>query len=260
MNLPTLEQPMLFLSDAHLGGFSTEENQRIESDLIQLINYCQRNEVRISILGDLFDYWMEYPNHVPEVGKRLLDRFEDFNRALGPTLFITGNHDNWTRDHLRDRGFYLEHEDYFFSLNGKKIMTLHGDGLTDNEHNLERPVTHKLLRNEKFLDIFQRLLSPETGLKTMKYFSRFNRFVEWQSDKSAKLNTWAKEQLKTSDIDFILCGHDHKPRQKQFPFGTYINLGTFYKHKTMAYCNNDVISLVCWEPKTQSLTQFETTS
>lgn len=251
---------MLFLSDAHLGGFSTEENARIESELIQLINYCQRNDIRMTILGDLFDYWMEYPDHVPQLGKKLLERFQDFNNQLGPTLFITGNHDNWTRDHLTQRGFYLEHESYFYSLDDQKIMTLHGDGLSDGRHNLERPIMHKVLRNKKFLDFFQRVLSPKAGLKTMKYFSRFNRFVEWKSDQSQKLDCWAKQQLKKSDIDFILCGHDHIPRRKQFPFGTYINLGTFYKHKTMAYCNNDVISLVCWEPETQSLTQFETTS
>jgi len=260
MDYPTIEQPILFLSDVHLGGFSERENARIESELIQLINYCQRNNIRIAILGDLFDYWMEYPDHVPKLGKRLLNRFENFNKNYGPSLFITGNHDNWTRNHLIKKGFYLEHEHYFFSLNGHRIMTLHGDGLSDAKHNLSRPLMHKLLRNEKFLEIFQQLFPPRAGIKIMKYFSRLSRFMNSESEKAHKLDCWAKEQLLTTNIDIILCGHDHSPRQKHFPFGTYINLGTFYKHKTMAYCNNDVISLVRWEPDMQSLKQFETTS
>ncbi len=131
MDKPSLEQPVLFISDAHLGGFSKEENDRIETELIRLIDYCQTNRIRIAILGDFFDYWMEYPNHVPELGKKLLDRFESFNKEFGPTLYITGNHDNWTRDHLPQRGFYVRHDQYEFSINGKKIMALHGDGLTD---------------------------------------------------------------------------------------------------------------------------------
>jgi len=260
MESPVLDQPMLFLSDIHLGGFSEEENARIQSELTQLINYCQRNGIRMAILGDLFDYWMEYPDYTPKLGKKLLDRFEAFNRKLGPTLFITGNHDNWTRDHLKSRGFYLEHETFFFAFNDKKLMTLHGDGLSNSNHGLRRPLMHRILRNKKFLDTFQFLFDPQTGIKTMKYFSRLTRFMDSDTNKTQKLDSWANRQLQKKDIDIILCGHDHHPRQKQFPFGTYINLGTFYKHHTMAYCNNNVISLVCWEPKKQSLTQFETTS
>ena len=60
-----------------------------------------------------------------------------------------------------------------------------------------------------------------------------------------------------SDIEVILTGHDHIPRRKQFPFGTYINLGTFYNHQTMVYYNNDGFSLVCWRPELQTLKKFE---
>ncbi|MGD8426085.1 MAG: metallophosphoesterase family protein [Balneolaceae bacterium] len=260
MAQPTFEQPMLFLSDVHLGGFSEPENERIESELIQLINYCHRNEIRIAILGDLFDYWMEYPGYVPEIGKNLLNRFEAFNNDLGPTLFVTGNHDNWTRGHLKKRGFHLEHEHYLFTISNKKIMTLHGDGLSEKNHNLSRPILHRMLRNEKFIHFYQRLLPPKAGIKMMKYFSRFTRFMERESSRTEKLNTWAEEQLRKTNTDIILCGHDHQPRRKQFPFGTYINLGTFYSHKTMAYCNNNAISLVCWEPVQQSLKQFDKTN
>lgn len=260
MEKPVLQPPILFISDAHLGGFSQEENERIESEFIQLLNYCQRNDIRLAILGDLFDYWMEYPNFVPEVGQRLLDRFEDFNNALGPTLFITGNHDNWTLDHLTKRGFYVDHEYYIFAVNGDTIMTLHGDGLTDYSYNLERPLMHQILRNKYFIKLYRSLLPPQQGIRLMKYFSRLTRRFDEGPQKAQKLNEWANQQLENSETDIILCGHDHIPRRKQFAFGTYINLGTFCHHRTMAYYNNDGISLVCWEPDMQSLNQFDTTS
>lgn len=257
MDVPALNSPLLFISDIHLGGFSESQNARIQSELIQLINYCQRNDIRIAILGDLFDYWMEYPNAVPQLGKSLLDRFEAFNKQMGPTLFITGNHDNWTRAHLSNRGFYLVHEDYVFHLDDKQFLTLHGDGLADPVHNLERPLIHRFLRSPSFVKFFQTVFPPKMGIAIMKYFSRITRQMDWNPQKEKKLNNWAKNQLKSNKHDFILCGHDHIPRKKQFPFGTYINLGTFYEHRTMAFYNNNEMNLVCWEVNSQTLKQFK---
>jgi len=257
MNSPALQLPLLFISDVHLGGFSDTKNERIESELIQLINYCQRNGIRLAVLGDLFDYWMEYPEVVPKLGNKLLDRFEDFNRQLGPTLYITGNHDNWTRNHFKDRGFYLVHEHYQFNIDDKEVLALHGDGLANPKYKLKRPLMHRILRNPQFIKLFQRIFPPQTGNTIMKYFSRITRKMDWDTRKEDQLNNWAKHQLKNSDIEVILTGHDHIPRRKQFPFGTYINLGTFYNHQTMVYYNNDGFSLVCWRPELQTLKKFE---
>jgi len=258
MNSPALQPPLLFISDVHLGGFSKQENQRIESELIQLVNYCQRNNIRLVILGDLFDYWMEYPNFVPKVGEKLLDRFKNFNRVLGPSLYITGNHDNWTLDHFQNVGFHVEHEQHTLSLADNSIMILHGDGLSKKKYNLPRPMMHRILRNASFVKLFQSLFPAQTGIRLMKNFSKFTRKFDEGPQKAKILNKWAQNHLKNNDIDIILCGHDHIPRRKQFTFGTYINLGTFYHHRTMAYYNNEDISLVCWKPATQSLTQFDT--
>ncbi|MEL7834349.1 UDP-2,3-diacylglucosamine diphosphatase [Fodinibius sp. Rm-B-1B1-1] len=257
MDGPALNPPLLFISDVHLGGFSKSRNARIQSELIQLINYCQRNDIRIAILGDLFDYWMEYPNTIPKLGKSLLDRFETFNKQMGPTLFITGNHDNWTRDHLSNRGFYLVHEDYVFHLDDKQFLTLHGDGLADPAYKLERPLMHRFLRAPSFVKFFQSLFPPNIGIAIMKHFSRITRKMDWDPQKEKKLNNWAKTQLKSNNHDVILCGHDHIPRKKQFPFGTYINLGTFYEHRSMVYYNKNEINLVCWEVNSQTLKQFK---
>ncbi|MGM0545688.1 MAG: UDP-2,3-diacylglucosamine diphosphatase [Bacteroidota bacterium] len=255
MDSPTLQQPLLFISDAHLGGFSETENARIESELIQLINYCQRNGIQLAVLGDLFDYWMEYPNFVPELGKRLLNRFEQYNNEMGPTLFITGNHDNWTRNHLKKRGFYVVHNYFRFQINGQSVLTLHGDGLPDQSYQLKRPPLHRLLRNKHFVKLFQKIFAPKVGIGIMKYFSRLTRKIDWDPNKKMKLNNWAKKHLTQSDISLILCGHDHIPREEHFPFGTFINLGTFYQDRTMALYNNNAISLVCWEANTQTLKQ-----
>lgn len=248
---------MLFISDVHLGGFSSEENNRIESELIQLINYCQRNDIRIAILGDLFDYWMEYPNYAPEIGQKMLKRFESFNKDMGGTLYITGNHDNWTRNYLKNRGFNIEHEQVKLFVNGDSILVMHGDGLSDPKYDLPRPFMHQLLRNEKFINFYQKLFPPKAGITIMKYLSRLNRLLNSNSQNTEKLNQWTQQKLDKTDFDIIICGHDHVPRQKQFTFGTYINSGSFFKDHTMAYYNKGKISLVFWESRLQTLEPFD---
>ncbi len=256
MSTPTFQQPMLFISDVHLGGFSSEEDERIESELIQLVNYCQRNNIRIAVLGDLFDYWMEYPDYVPQIGQKLVKRFSVFNKEMGGTLFITGNHDNWTGDYLKDHGFIIEHENVTFSLNGESIMVMHGDGLSDTKYDLPRPIMHRLLRNRHFINFYQNLFPPKAGITVMKYFSRLNRLIS-RNPNTKKLNRWARKELEQTNHDIIICGHDHVPRHKRFTFGTYINLGTFYKDHTMAFYNNERISLVTWRSQIQSLEPFD---
>lgn len=251
------EQKILFLSDAHLGGFSKTQNQQIESSLLQLIDYCEHHSYRIFILGDLFDYWMEYPSHVPALGQTLLRRFSEYNREVGSSLFITGNHDNWTRGHFEAVGFEVEPDYRAIPLDSRNVLLLHGDGLLDEDKEITRPLMHRLLRNSSFVRWYQKILPAKAGLKLMKYFSRFNRYFEAYRSDIKKMNKWAELQLKTSELDVIICGHDHMPRMKNFSFGTFINLGTFYRHRTLAVYNKGKFSLVVWDDVARELKTFD---
>lgn len=245
----------LFISDAHLGGFSPSINRRVELELIDLIDFCETNNYEIHILGDLFDYWMEYPNYKPELAKDLLLRFDNYNRDTGSTLYITGNHDNWTNGYFKTIGFEVESNHRFLHLDEKKVMLLHGDGLDDPSFGLHRPLFHRLLRNSTFIKIYQTLLPPAAGLQVMKKFSRIARARE-VDETEKNLNKWAEKELERSDTDFIICGHDHTPRILEFGFGTFINLGTFYEHHTVAEYNNGNFSLVTWNPTAGQLQPF----
>lgn len=250
-------QKLLFLSDVHLGGFSKKENERIERELIHLIDYCQENRIKIYILGDLFDYWMEYRGHVPEVGKKVRERFLRYNGEFGPTIYITGNHDNWTKSYLEDIGFTL-HQDYVeITIDDKQILLLHGDGLPSTGGVIQRPLMHRILRNERFVKTYQKIFSPDAGLWVMKWFSRMNRlFGKIRIDPST-LDQWAKSYLRETKTDLILSGHDHIPREKRFSFGTYLNLGTFYKHNTAVLYNNNYLGLVVWNDGLKEFSNYD---
>lgn len=255
MKTEASENKLLFISDVHLGGFSRSENKLIEKRLIRFIDFCENNDYKIHILGDLFDYWMEYPNYKPGVGENLLERFHAYNYRTGPTLYITGNHDNWTNGYFKTLGFEVERNHRFLQVNGKKVMLLHGDGLENPTFDLQRPLFHRLLRDSRFIKLYQTVLPPAAGIKVMKNFSRLARARE-VSETEKNLNNWAQNELERRETDLIICGHDHTPRMLRFSFGTFINLGTFYEHQTVATYNNREFSLVVWDDATGNLKPF----
>lgn len=249
----------LFLSDVHLGGFSPSRNESLEKELINLIDYAEENEYQLFVLGDLFDYWMEYPDHIPGLGREVLMRFKAYNRSFGPTLYITGNHDSWTNGYFSETGFDVERDFRILELPGKNVLLLHGDGLADGAFDYPRPLLHRLLRNSAFVSTYQTLFPPRAGLNIMKQFSKINRLLRQNYTIAPELDRWAEETLEESDLDGIICGHDHQPRVRNFSFGTYLNLGTFYKHRTLAAYNNDEFNLVVWSDEKQQLTNADFT-
>lgn len=245
----------LFLSDVHIGATTDESGRRSEQDLISLIEFATRNRFRICVLGDLFDYWMEYPDTRPEIGEDVLHAFREHNRSVSSTLYITGNHDNWTSGYFEKIGFRVEPESSVIELDDLSFFLHHGDGLADPEINLPRPLFHRVLRNERFVSLYQSIFPPEAGIDLMRRFSAMSR--ENSETDPQRLSEWSEAFLKHTDTDVVISGHDHIPRVETFPFGSYINLGTFYEHRTVALYTNGQLRLVTWSADDQ---QFQPTN
>lgn len=235
----------VFVSDVHLGAFSEQTDKQIEQDLIALIDYCTSNGIQLYILGDLFDYWMEYPGYVPKLGQNLLAKFEDYNKKNGGAIYITGNHDNWTFGHFEKKGFTVEPDFLDTVIGTKRVFMHHGDGFSNGSYNLKRPFFHRVLRNKYFVKLYQFVLPAKAGLRLMKIFSSLSRSRNFMDP--MRLNRWTETFLRQNPFDVVLCGHDHIPRVKTFPFGTYINLGTFFNHRTAAVYTNGEFDLVIWD-------------
>lgn len=241
----------IFLSDVHLGAFSDERNQKIESDLISLVNYCLENRIQLHILGDLFDYWMEYPSHIPQLGKNLLETLANYNKNFKAANYILGNHDNWTLGFFDKLGFNTEKNFLELNLDGKWIFMHHGDGLSDPKYNLQRPLFHRIIRSAWFTKLYQLIFPPEAGLNLMKKFSTISK--ESPEMQPERLSNWSKAFLSRSKFDVVISGHDHNPRTETFPSGTYINVGTFFDHRTVVYYTNNKLVHVIWNADEKKL-------
>ena len=244
----TVLSPMIFISDVHIGAFAPEKEQEIEQDLIHLIDFAEGHGYQISILGDLFDYWMEYPHHYPSVGQPVLERFQKFNQKAQPAIYITGNHDNWIDHHFDDLGFDVESEFRVLNFGGKRTLILHGDGVADKNIQLPRPLFHRLLRNPYFVTLYKFVFPPSLGIGLTKWFSRTSRSILLREEKkcTVTIDQWAEKLLQNKQYDTIICGHHHYPRYRNINEGLYVNLGNFFDKRTIAVYNNGEFNLVKW--------------
>ena len=250
--IPIRAGDYVFVSDVHLGGFEITENARIEASFLILLEFIREKELRLVIAGDLFDYWMDYRNQWPGAFNRVLNAFEAFHAARGEkTLFITGNHDNWTGPKLESIGFDLEHEYRIIPVNGQRVMIMHGDGLRDPAFGLPRPLFHRLLRNPYFVKLYQTLFPPFMGIEFMRQFSRKSKLRDYMVSPDSgtrKLDHWGIEFLKSSNkADVLLCGHHHNATHLTTGNRHYINLGNFCFGLSLALHTKQGFSLVKWD-------------
>jgi UDP-2,3-diacylglucosamine pyrophosphatase LpxH len=245
----------LFISDVHLGAFDESFNKHLEKQVISLIRYCAEQSVRLHILGDLFDYWMEYPGEVPELGLELLAELQQYNQTIFPATYVLGNHDNWDKGYFSELGFHVVRNFYQLNVNGTQIFLHHGDGLSDPEYHLPRPLFHRILRNAWFTRFYQSVLPPDAGLNLMKTFSAMSR--DKTDLEPNRLNQWSRNFLNNSTFDYVISGHDHVARTETFPSGTYINTGAFFKDSLVGYYTNSELKLVKWCRNEGTLTPYK---
>ena len=248
----------LFLADAHLGASSDEAtNSKLEQNLIDLVEYCGKRDYHLHVLGDLFDYWMEYPDRTPPVGRRLRSAFREYHQSVGTTLYVTGNHDNWDWHHFQSLGFDVEHECRLLKLGNLQLLALHGDGLRDKKWNLPRPLLHRILRNPYFIKFYQKIFPPKAGWQFMRLFSGTSRWGELHSmeKKQRKLNEWAEQTMTEHSLDGVLFGHDHKPRKLGFKDTILLNPGSFQMFHTLGMYTSGHFKIVTWN-KTEGLSDY----
>ncbi len=249
MDSELLQKATLFVSDIHLGGFSEPNNREIENDFLLLMEIAEQFDMRIVILGDLLDYYMQYNTYVPEAGRKVFDFFKDYHsRRKSSSIFVTGNHDNWDDGFLRSIGFEVGHEYLEMQLGNRNVLLLHGDGLDDQSMGLPREFFHRLLRNRYFVKVFKSLTTPSFGNRIMRFFSMGLRNLKGErSSKPEYLQNWAFGLMKRTEWDTVICGHNHCGAFLSEESGMYLNAGAFFADRTCILHTTEGFHFVRWD-------------
>lgn len=230
-------QKIYFASDQHFGAPTPEASLPREQKFVAWLNEIKEDAGAIFLLGDLFDFWFEYNTVVPKGFVRVLGKLAELKDAGIPIYFFVGNHDLWMTDYFeKELNIPVYHKPKEFTINGKRFLIGHGDGLGPEDIGFKR--MKKVFTFPLFKWLFK-WLHPDLGVKLGQYMSIKNKLIsgeegaQFLGNENEWLVQYCYRKLETKHYDYFVFGHRHLPLdialQKD---STYINLGDWISYFT----------------------------
>jgi UDP-2,3-diacylglucosamine hydrolase len=237
-----------FASDQHLGAPSAEASFPREKKFVNWLDTVKQDAEAIFLLGDLFDFWFEYKTVVPKGFVRVLGKLAEIKDAGIPIYFFVGNHDLWMHDYFeKELNIPVYHAPQEFSINNKKFLIGHGDGLGPGDKGYKR--MKKVFTFPLFKWLF-RWLHPDLGVRLGQYMSVKNKLISGEEDAKflGEENEWlvqyCRRKLETTHYDYFVFGHRHLPLEiKLQEHSMYINLGDWIQYFTYGVFDVDTLSI-----------------
>jgi len=117
-----------FISDLHLGAKYLNDPIERERRVCRFLDSIMGDAAELYLLGDILDYWYEYKHVVPRGHIRFLGKLAEVADSGVSITWVTGNHDVWLFDYLRDQiGMTVLHGHTLVNVLGKRLLISHGD-------------------------------------------------------------------------------------------------------------------------------------
>lgn len=226
-----------FASDQHFGVPNQSESRIREEKFIRWLDVMKKDAQVLFLMGDLFDFWHEWKYVVPKGYIRVLGKIAELKDSGIEIYFFVGNHDLWMKNYFEEElGIPVYFEKRYYEINNKNFLLAHGDGLGPGDKGYKR--MKKVFTNPLAQWAF-RWLHPDIAMRIANYMSQKNKLISGEEDKAFLgedkefLIQYAKEKLKTENIDYFVFGHRHLPLIFDLEKGAkYINLGDWIVYFT----------------------------
>lgn len=236
---------ILIFSDLHLPQRATAESAGRLNLLSEMLASEATNATHVVLLGDVFDFWFEYPHLVPNSHHRLLWDLRTLVVAGKKVIFFPGNHDYWIGDfYERELGMRVARNLETWSMGDQTIVLTHGDGC--DPHDRGYHLLKRILRARLAIKAFS-LVHPEVAFAIARVVSALSRKA------SEKKKTWHNSRFMpfasrmfTRGVDAVIVGHSHTPQIVDTGSGLLINSGDWLKHMTYCMVTEKVIELRAW--------------
>jgi UDP-2,3-diacylglucosamine hydrolase len=238
----------LFVSDLHLGtaysGARADREALFEKFLLGL----EGNASRLYLLGDVFEFWMEYRHYISKHHFGVLAALYRLRKSGMEIHYIGGNHDFNLGSFFEDSLGIVTHDDPFeANIQGKRLLLLHGDGMnpTDWKYRIVRRILRHPLSNWAW-----KLLHPDWGMNIalgVGKASRDQNHGTISDEKAAGYESEARALLKQG-YDIVMHGHIHRGFVKTLPEGVYVNTGEWVKRLEYVEMLGGECSLRTYDP------------
>jgi len=205
-----------FVSDVHAGLVLDGVPTRAADQFREWLEAVSADAEAIFLLGDIFDFWFEYPHAAPRGYEPLLDAFRRLTARGIPLHFFPGNHDMWTLDYLsRQCGLTVHRQGLSATLYGKRIYMEHGD--RQSIGSLGERVMQATFRSPTAQRIGRALVSYDRMMRFGTNWSRSNRIKHayehrFKGEGEGTVR-FARKYLRTNKTDIFIFGHLHCPAE-----------------------------------------------
>ena len=239
MSFPTSTSRVIVLADAHLGQVPAAVGAAFHAFLDEV----PRPGDHLVLMGDLFDFWFEYPSVIPRKHFATVAKLQEVRRRGIHITFVGGNHDRWGGTFFtKDLGIDFYGGEAELDLSGRRAFIAHGDGLT--EQHWTGKLMHRFTRHPITIAVF-RVLHPTIGFWIADLFSR--HLADNTKDRAvldraaAAQREWAAQFLRTRpEVELVIMAHTHRPVMDRLPDGrTYLNPGAFLDGGRYAVITNE---------------------
>ncbi len=236
----------IFISDAHLGSESEEAEGERESRLHRFLEWLPGAASSLYIVGDLFDFWFEYPTAIPRRHFRTLCALRRL-RASGVLIhYLPGNHDFWLGEFLaREVGVERHPSSIELRLQDRRIFLHHGDGLVGGD--LGYRLLRRVLRHPASIALYQ-LLHPDLGIPLARQVSRLSRHAKGDPVLDAdRLYREIAEPRFRQGFDAVVVGHFHHVYERREDGREFFVLGDWIRHFSYLRLDQGRLTLQAWE-------------
>ena len=243
-----MQLPIYFISDIHLMlDESSDESAKRES-LYRFLNFVRTTRGTLFFVGDLFDFYFEYPDVIPKAYADFYEKASNMKRRGVQLHFQTGNHDHWFQDFLENNIMNKVYtDDVDIIVDGKRFFITHGDGILSWDHGYR--ILKKIIRSKFFITVF-RWIHPTIAYKIAKFISRSGKEdmheAEFNKDVKIELQNFAKTQFKNG-FDYMISGHYHLGEIYNLDQGKLAVLGDWFHRPSYAKYDGEDLSLLQWE-------------
>lgn len=248
INIPNGKR-VYFSSDNHLGAPTKAASLPREKKFVAWLDSIKKDAAAIFLLGDLFDFWMEYKRVVPKGFTRTLGKLAEIADSGIPIYFFVGNHDLWMNGYFEDElGIPVFHKPQEFIIQNSTFFIGHGDGLGPHDKGYKR--MKKVFTNPVCQWLFKRLLHPDFAMRIGHYLSVKNKMISGEDDakflgeNKEWLVQYCKRKLQSQHYDYFVFGHRHLPLDIQLnATSKYINLGDWINYYTYGVFDGNAFEL-----------------
>jgi len=226
----------LFVADTHFHLRPEAAEQKRLQRFLAFLEMAQKAD-HLVLLGDIFDFWFDYPHFRLRGYEELLTALDAVRKAGVRLHFVGGNHDIWAVDYLVERyAIAGAGEPIDLKLGERQVRLIHGDGLLTKDWLYS---TFRWVVRRRAGIWLAKSLHPELLFGLASWLSGASRNVtrELAEVIVTKAETWLASQ-KNPPWDLVVIGHVHHPFMLEHQGRTMAVLGGWLGREGYAILQN----------------------